>query len=245
MTLHLIGLGLDKNSLSLEGKEAISKCKKVYLEGYTVNFPYDTTELEQTIEKSIDLLDREEVENEEILKEAKEKDIALLVYGDSLSATTHIQLILSCKKQNIPYKIYHNASIITAIANTGLQLYKFGKIASMPKWTKSYEPTSFLNYYLENSSIKAHTLILTDIDLKIDEAIYQLEFACNKEGIEIGKIIVVSGAGTKEQKIYYDTKDILKKSEVKMPFCIIIPDELHFIEQEALMNLTQKSIDDF
>ena len=37
--LYLIGLGLNEKSISLEGLEAVKKCKKVYLEGYTVDFP--------------------------------------------------------------------------------------------------------------------------------------------------------------------------------------------------------------
>ena len=38
--LYLIGLGLNEKGISLEGLEVIKKCRKVYLEEYTVNFPY-------------------------------------------------------------------------------------------------------------------------------------------------------------------------------------------------------------
>lgn len=240
MTFHLIGLGLGINTISSEATETLKQCKTVYLENYTVNLPFKTEELEKQLQIKIQTLNRENVENESILKEAKEKDIALLVYGDSLSATTHTQLILSCKKQNIPYKTHHNASILTAIAQTGLSLYKFGKTASIPKWGKNYEPTSFLNYYKENSSVKAHTLILTDIGLELNHAIKQLEESRKKENCQIKKLIIISNAGLKNQKIYYDSIDKIKTITIQMPYAIIIPSELHFIEEEALETFKEK-----
>jgi diphthine synthase len=234
MTLHLIGLGLEKDTISLKANKILQKCEKVYLENYTVNFPYSTQELEESLGINIEERNREEVEDETIVKEAKEKEVALLVYGDALSATTHTQLLLSCKKENIPCQVYHNASIMTAIAKTGLQLYKFGKTASMPKWKKSYNPTSFLDYYTNNQKIKAHTLILTDIGLNLDEALDQLEKSCKEKEITFDKIIVISYAGNTKEKLYYDSIEKLKETNIQMPFCIILPSKMHFHEEEYL-----------
>lgn len=242
MAFYLVGTGLNKNSISVDALKVLKNCNKIYLENYTVNFPYSLEELEKELELNITELKRSAVEDESIIKEAKDRDIALLVYGDSLSATTHIQLILECKKQKIEYQIFHNASIMTTIAETGLQPYKFGKIASMPNWEEhTNKPTSFINYIQENQSIKAHTLILTDIGLGIKEGIDQLKKSSEKEGIEIPeKIIVCSNIGTQNQKIFYDTPDNLKMIEVKMPFCLIIPSELHFLEEETLEELKNR-----
>ena len=152
MVFYLIGLGLDKESVSANALKVLKSCDKIYLESYTVNFPYSKSELEDSIRKSLSFLggretrekndreigislislDREKVEDESIVSQAKEKNIALLVYGDPLSATTHTQLILACKKQEINCQIFHNASIMTSIAKTGLQPYKFGKTTSIP-----------------------------------------------------------------------------------------------------------------
>ena len=134
MAFYLIGTGMNKNSIPADALEILKSCDKIYLENYTVNFPYPISELVDEYGVKIEELARSTVEDESILKEAKSSKIALLVYGDSLSATTHTQLILECKKQNIKYQIFHNASIITTIAETGLSLYKFGKTASMPNW---------------------------------------------------------------------------------------------------------------
>ena len=239
MVFYLIGTGLDKDSISADALKILKNCDKAYLENYTVNFPYPLEELKKELDITITELKRSAVEDESIIEKAKNQKIALLVYGDSLSATTHIQLILECKKQQIKYQIFHNASIMTAIAETGLQPYKFGKTASMPNWEEhTNKPTSFMNYIKENQSIKAHTLILTDIGLEIKKAINQLKEASEKEEIGIpGKIIACSNIGTQNQKIFYDTLNNLQTIEIKMPFCLIIPSELHFLEKETLEEL--------
>jgi diphthine synthase len=235
MAFYLIGTGLDKNSISADAIKILKSCNKIYLENYTINFPFKIEELENSLDIKIEEINRRSVENETIISEANEKNIALLVYGDSLSATTHIQLILACKEKNIEYKIFHNASIMTAVAETGLQPYKFGKTPSMPNWKEhTNKPTSFVKIIEENKSIEAHTLILTDIGLELKDSLNQLEETANIE-----KIIVLSNAGTKNQKIFYDSPKNLKEKEISMPFCLIIPGKLHFLEEESLEKLKE------
>ena len=230
---YLIGLGLNVKGISIEGLEAVKKCQKAYLESYTVELPYKVGELEKSLGKKVVELDRAAVESEMFVEEAKKKDIAMLVYGSPLAATTHISLLLKCKKENIPSKIIHSASVIDAIAETGLQLYKFGKTTSMPKWQGNYKPESFIDTINENIKIKAHTLLLVDIGMPFSESLKQLtEASANK--VKIEKLVVCSRMGTKEQDILYNNISKLKKKKVKSPFCIIIPNELHFIEEEAL-----------
>lgn len=241
MTLHLVGIGLDKGGVSEEAKRVLSSAEHVYLENYTVDFPYDLDELGVELGCDVQELSREDVENEHLLRKAKKKDVVLLVYGDPLSATTHTQLILACKNQGVEYRLYHNASILSAVAECGLQLYKFGKTVSMPRWQKNYEPTSFLDYLMENKRINAHTLVLTDIGMRLDEAILELEKACNVLGIEIEKeIVVLSRAGTKDSKVYYEDMRQLKDKDINLPFCIVIPAQMHFLEEEALEELREK-----
>jgi len=238
--LYLIGLGLNKEGLSKEGLSAIEKCAKIYLEGYTVDFPYTLNELEEVIGKKITKLVREDVEGNKLVKEAEKQDICLLVYGSPLFATTHTSLIMDAKKAGIETKIVYNASIFDAVAETGLQLYKFGKITSMPAWKKNYSPDSFLDIVKENSGIKAHSLILTDIGLSLKDAIEQLEVSAKNKKMKIEKIIVCSQMGTKNRKIFYDTPDNLKNKDVKMPFCLILPSDMHFFEKAALLNVGGK-----
>ncbi|MDP2947104.1 MAG: diphthine synthase [Nanoarchaeota archaeon] len=236
---YLIGLGLTVKSISADALDVLKKCDKVYLENYTIDFPYSGKELNKSLGIKIISLARSDVEDELIIKEAKEKNVALLVYGDSLSATTHMQLILSCKKQNVKFKVFHNASILTAVGETGLSLYKFGKVASIPDWKEhKNKPTSFMNYIKENLLIKAHTLLLTDIGLNSSRAIEQLKQAVEKEKVKLpSKIIILSNAGAEKQKIFYDTLDELSAKKVEMPFCFIIPSEMHFLEEGGVGGL--------
>jgi diphthine synthase len=234
--LYLIGLGLNENSLTAEALEIIKNSDEIYLENYTVNFPYDKKILEEKTQKKIQELEREKVENEEIISRAKEKNIVLLVYGDSLSATTHIQLISACKEQKINFKIIHNASILTAVSETGLQLYKFGKTSSIPAWKESWKPCSFLDYVKENQSIGAHSLVLIDISLDIDKAIEQLKTALEEYDLDIDKIIVCKNLGTDKSEIIYDSLENISKKDIKPPYCFVIPGNLSDLEKKFLKN---------
>jgi diphthamide biosynthesis methyltransferase len=106
--LYLIGLGLNQENLNEESLKILKKSSKIYLEDYTVNFPYDLNKfinsLEKKTKKKIIKADREKVENLSIIKEAKDNDIILLIYGSPLTATTHISLIQEAKKEKIKIK---------------------------------------------------------------------------------------------------------------------------------------------
>jgi len=235
--LHIIGLGLNEKGISIEGKETLKKCKKVYLENYTVEFPYKLEKLEKIINKKIISLDRTQVESEKLVIEAKEKNICLLVYGCPLFATTHISLIEDCKKNKVKYKIIYASSVFDAIAESGLQLYKFGKIASMPTWEKNFTPDSFLDFVKENKSINAHSLILIDIGLSFKDALNQLIKGSKNKKFKLDKILVCSQLGFKS-KFYYNSINKLKKKKIKTPFCFVIPGKLHFLEEEVLERFT-------
>ncbi len=235
--LHIIGLGLNEKGISIEGKETLKKCKKVYLENYTVEFPYKLEKLEKIINKKIISLDRTQVESEKLVIEAKEKNICLLVYGCPLFATTHISLIEDCKKNKVKYKIIYASSVFDAIAESGLQLYKFGKIASMPTWEKNFTPDSFLDFVKENKSINAHSLILIDIGLSFKDALNQLIKGSKNKKFKLDKILVCSQLGFKS-RFYYNSINKLKKKKIKTPFCFVIPGKLHFLEEEVLEKFT-------
>jgi diphthine synthase len=222
--LYLIGLGLHVKGISQQGLEAVNRCEKIYLESYTVDFPYSKEELENILGKEVILADRDFVESLKIVEEAKNADIALLVYGSPLTATTHITLIEEAKKQEIKIELIHNASIFDAVAETGLQIYKFGKTTSIP----DFEAKSFIEVIKENLSIGAHSLILVDIGMGFENALQRLST------IDIDKLVVCSGLGTHDSRIYYGTLKELETKKVKKPFCFIVPGKLHFVEEEVL-----------
>jgi diphthine synthase len=230
--LYLIGLGLELKGISLHGKKILKNVKKIYLENYTIELPYQKKELEKELKIKVSEAGREFIESEKIVEEAKNQDIALLVYGSPLMATTHISLINKAKKLNVKYKILHSASVYDAVCESGLHIYKFGKTASLPKWQKNFEPKSFIDIIKENQSIKAHTLLLIDIGLGFEDAKKQLE-KCN---FKFGKIIVCSQLGIKS-KFFYGSLSEINSDKVKHPYCIVIPGELHFSEEESLKGI--------
>jgi len=229
--LYLIGLGLNEKGISKQGLEAIKKCKKIYLDDYTVNFPYPLKNLEKEIGKKVIPAEREIVESmNELLDKANKGNIALLVYGAPLTATTHISLLQEAKKRKIKYEIIYNASVLDAITETGLQIYKFGKITSLP----NFEADSFIVVVKQNQSIDAHSLILVDIGLEFKKAIERLKKTAEKHKIHLDKIVVCSMLGTEKKKILYGSFNELENKKVEFPFCFIIPGKLHFMEEEIL-----------
>ena len=235
--LYIIGLGLNHEGISHLGLKIAKKCKKIYLENYTVELPYSIKAIEEVIGKKVKPVDRDFVESLEVIDQAIRSDIALLVYGSPLTATTHITLLEEAKKSKVKVKVIYSASILDAVAETGLQLYKFGKTASMPKWQpeKGFEPDSFMEIIQQNLSMKAHSLILVDIGLEFQDALKQLESSCEKHGVPMTDVILCQALTTARQRIYYSNLEGLKKlKEMTPPYCFVIPSKMHFVEKEFL-----------
>jgi diphthine methyl ester synthase len=86
--------------------------------------------------------------------------------GDPFGATTHTDLVLRARELKIKVETIPNASILSAIGCTGLQLYNFGQTVSMVFFTETWKPSSFYDRIKENASIGLHTLVLLDIKVK-------------------------------------------------------------------------------
>jgi len=169
MVLYLIGLGLgDHRDITVRGLECVKSCSKLFLEYYTSVLGVDKAVLEEFYGKSIEIADRDFVETraEEIYAEAREGNVALLVVGDPLCATTHVDIILRAKKENIPVEVIHNASAMGAAASCGLQLYQFGYTVSIPWFEEGWKPSSYYERIEYNSKGGMHTLCLLDIKVK-------------------------------------------------------------------------------
>lgn len=236
--LYLIGLGLwDEKDVSAKGIETTKSCDSVCLEQYTGIWHGNIAALEKTIGKKISVLPREKVESDFLINEARSKKIALLIPGDPLAATTHFELFHECRKQNIECIVIHSSSIYTAVALTGLQLYKFGRATTFVKPQKSYSPESSYDVIAENKKSGLHTLVLLDTaegGMTIKEGIELLQIMeeKRKEGLLDGKIIAAANLGSNEPLIKYGFAAELHINE--KPAVIIIPGKLNFKEEEAL-----------
>ena len=248
MALHLVGIGLaDERDITVKGLDLVKKSDIIYLESYTSKLTVPVSTLEKFYGKKVELADRKTVEvdaEEKLLKPAKTKDVTLLIIGDALSATTHVDLLMRAKEMKIKTSVVHNASVLTAIGKTGLQLYKFGKTASIPFTHDNYEPETPYTILAENQSIGAHTLFL--LDLRPDENKYmtiadairylqKLEIRLGKGLVKDSTVMIgCARLGADEKIIAGKAKDLLKKDFGAPVHCLIIPGKLHFVEEDAL-----------
>src|SRR3989339_2136949 len=163
--LTLIGLGLnDEKDISIKGLEIVKNADIVYLENYTSSLQCSKQALDKFYGKEIQLLEREVLEDATaILSQAAYNNIVLLIVGDVFSATTHISLFQEAKQKGIEVKVVHNASVLTAIGITGLQLYKFGKTTSIPFLEDHPQLETPYLVLKENQQQGLHTLMLLDL----------------------------------------------------------------------------------
>jgi diphthine synthase len=234
--LFLIGLGLwDSKDITLRGLEIVKNSDAVYAEFYTSKLGVGVEELEKFFGRKIEVLKREDLEDKSyrILERAKKEDIAILVAGDPVIATTHISLLIEAKKLGIPARVISNASIINAVcALTGLQNYRFGKSATV-SWQKSRH---FIDVIKANLSIDAHTLLFLDLNppMKICDAvekILELEESLGKH-FAVG----IARAGSDNPAVKCDRLKRLGEFDFGEPLhtIVILSRRIHFMEYEAL-----------
>ena len=253
MTLYLIGLGLnDEKDVSVKGLEIIKRCDKVYFEDYTSVMQCSVKDLEKFYGKEIILANRKQVEEntEKIILEAQQKNIAFLVVGDPFSATTHIELFKTAQEHHIPIQIIHNASILTAVGVTGLQLYKFGKVTSLPFPDDNPHAETPYAVLKDNLKLGLHTLFLLDLRpaqkvfMTIPEALEILENIEKRKRLRIisNKTTVLGCArlGSNDYTIKAGPLEKIKKINFgEPPYCFIIPGKLHFMEEEMINLFSQ------
>ena len=244
MTLTLISIGLaDERDLSLRALEEARSCDILYAELYTTVLDTDIQSISSLIGKPITLLPRKGLEeaSDSLIDEAEKQKVGILVGGDALSATTHASLILEAHKRGITSKVVHGSSALTAVAETGLSLYKFGKTVTLPLPERG-PPDTVLRTIDENRENDLHTLVLLDLDaeadhyLTINQAITYLLEAERPETFN-GEILVVGVArlGREDNVIRAGrASDLADHDFGAPPQALIVPGRLHFLESEAL-----------
>ena len=250
--LTLVGIGLhDEKDLTVRGIESAKAADRVYIELYTSVWQ-GKEKLEDIIGKKIQELKREDLEQsaDQIVKESKTKNIVIFVPGDPLIATTHTILIEQAKKAEIETRIVHNASIISAIGETGLHVYKFGATATVPfrEKTGGKLPESVYDVIKMNKSNGLHTLLLLDItpekSMTANEAMQTLLAIEEQRNDDIftdnTEVVVFLRAGSNDSSIYFGKVRDLKNSDFgKPPMVMIIPGILHFTEKKYLNNFLE------
>ncbi|MFP4524021.1 MAG: diphthine synthase [Candidatus Woesearchaeota archaeon] len=204
MALYMIGLGLyDMMDVTLRGLEAIRNADVIYLEHYTAVLHTRKEELESFFKRPIVQAGRDMVERQgdDIIEEAKEKEVAFLVVGDPFGATTHSDLFLRARQQDVRVEVIHNASILSAVGVVGLELYKYGRTTTLVFPDDGWLPDSPYEAVRKNQDAGLHTLCL--LDIKVSEP--------SKESLR-------KGDDTPEPPRFMTVQqglDVLKRLEVK------------------------------
>jgi diphthine synthase len=227
--LHLVGLGLDDGEITEKGIEAIKGSEKVFTEFYTNTETVDVESLEEKTGKEIEKLSREEVEQKDlILESAKEKDTVFLVSGDPLTATTHYDIKHRAEEEGVEVEVVHAPSIFTSVAETGLNVYKFGRTVTLPERAS---PESIINHIQKNDSVGLHTLVLLDINYDAGDAAEKL-IEMDAE-LEDREALILERANLDDQNISHGRLGEIEP-EGPTPHCIVLVGEKSHKEEENL-----------
>ena len=249
--LWFIGLGISGISeLSDNTISVIKNADTVYLESFTS--PISETEKEQLAnmcDGEFKIAKRWLVEDgNEILENAKKREVVLISYGDPYIATTHLELKTRAVTDKIETKTIHSSSIVSSlIGEIGLQYYKVGKILTIMN-----DPKSMITPYntISNNLLsKMHSVIL--LEYNEDKSFFldpqdALSLLLDAEKIQNGKIIsldtfaiIASRIGKSDQSITSGKiSNLIKKEFGNPPHTIIIPGSLHFTESNAVKIVT-------
>ncbi|MFH0862114.1 MAG: diphthine synthase [Candidatus Altiarchaeota archaeon] len=174
----------------------------------------------------------------------KTENVSLLVMGDPLAATTHSDLIIRAEKAGIKVKIIHSSSVYSAVAETGLQLYMFGKTVTIAYPEGKYFPMSPYDGLKDNRQRGLHTLCL--LDVKADEGRYMtvnegidllMKMECSKMQNQFRRDTLCVGVARLggDTVIKYGPASKLSAEDFGgPPHVLIVPGKLHFMEEEML-----------
>ncbi|MEM1655605.1 MAG: diphthine synthase [Nitrososphaerota archaeon] len=245
MALYLVGLGLgSRGYLTRKAIEAIEGSSKAYLDVYTsIIEPELIEELRRILGTRLIEADRKLLEEgaSRIIEEAEGSDVAILVPGDPLIATTHIAIMIEAARRGIKCRVIHGVSAHSALISAScLQAYKFGKTVTMPRSGVGAE--TCYRTILENMERGLHTLVLLDTadgGLDIPLAIRMLMQVEDEAGMGLitpsRLIICLARIGFEDEvKWAGSLAEALERSYPPPPHSMIFPGILHFSEAEAL-----------
>jgi len=252
--LAFVGLGLwSERSISLLGVEEAKMADIVFAELYTSLMPeLNLSKLEKLIGKRVHVVLRHDLEEDcgkRILETARKAKAVLLVPGDPLIATTHVDLRIRAEKQGIKTKIVQGASIISAVMGlSGLQNYKFGRSVTIPFLNVGATDSTPYNTIARNQKAGLHTLCFLDVRaeerryMTVEEAFSVLSaleskkqhHAVTDDTLAIG----IARAGSENPDVKADYVKRLRAFDFgRPPHSLVFPGRLHFMEAEALITL--------
>jgi len=165
--LLLVGMGMGQlEGMTQEAMHAASAAHHRRYEAYTALWPEaELARLEARIGPIQRIMRPEVEEPDELLTLATTSLVALLVVGDPLQATTHVDLQLRALGAGVECHVFHGLSITTLVTGAvGLSNYKFGRQTTFTYPYGGWVATSPLEVVAVNWAQNLHTLALLDLD---------------------------------------------------------------------------------
>ena len=257
--LWIIGTGINGyKGISNYAIGILKNCDRIYVESFTSPLSDDEISgLNGLLEKNDQEYDiiipvqRWFLEDgREIIEHSQFKNIALLTYGDPLIATTFTELYVRAVRRSIGVKIIHGASGITSlIGESGLHMYKFGRMVTMMTGFQSY--ISVYNTVFNNLLAGNHTLVLTEYskvgnsEFFLDPRYFFDKMLEAEDDTKYGAFsedtfaIVASRIGKEDQRLESGKfKSLITRDFGRGPHSIIVTASLHFTELDAVKSLT-------
>jgi len=250
--LWLIGIGPgDLDHITERARRVATECSKRYLEGYTAVLPPAEEGRLESVVGPWKRLMRDSVESpENLLEEARESAIALLVVGDPMQATTHIDLEERCAGEGIGFHVIPGLTATAlAVSVSGLQSYRFGRQVTVPFSDGEYLPTSPFEMICRNKEGGMHTLALLDLDptgmgleqprpMTPGEAVDHL-IRMNERSEEFDESVadwnglLLSDLGTEEERVISGSLNVLSQIKGGHIHALIIAAKFSGMEAEA------------
>jgi diphthine synthase len=251
--LIFVGLGLSGvDGMTVKAFNALKECDKIYAEFYTSHLiGTEIEDLEKALGKKIEVQYRAQVEEDKelpaIIRDAKTMRDAFVTAGDTMLATTHVDLRIQAAEAGIPVRMFHGVSIFSGCPTSlGLQPYKFGRAVTLPFLERNYQPKSPYDHIMENKSRNLHTMIL--LDIRADERRYMTAHQAIEwllegeskwgEGLITDKTLlcVASKVGSPEERVFAGyPRDLLAMDLGEPLHTLVLPGSLHFMESYALV----------
>ena len=223
----LVGMGPGRCEMMTE--EAINAARLAdhrRYEAYTALWPQDELEKLEEQVGSITKVMRPEIEDAtELLELAKSSLVAVMIVGDPLQATTHVDLQLQANEMGVPCKVMHGISITTILSGAiGLSNYKFGRSTTLTYPYGGWIATSPLEVIASNQYQGLHTLVLLDLDP-------------SGQGIGNQKPMSPEDAYTSMELMWLKMEDMAE--DFMQP-----DDELEGMKQKAILELLENGLGD-
>ncbi len=250
--LWLIGIGPgDLDHITERARRVARGCSKRYLEGYTAILPPTEEKRLESVVGPWEKLMRDGVESpKSMLDEARSGAVALLVVGDPMQATTHIDLEERCAEEGIGFHVIPGLTATAlAVSLSGLQSYRFGRQVTIPFSDGDYLPTSPFEMICRNKEAGMHTLALLDLDptgmgleqprpMTPSEAVDHL-VRMNEKVEEFDELVeewgglLLSDLGTEEERVISGSLGNLSQMKGGHIHALIIAAEFSGLEAEA------------